>query len=439
MYFEKILKLFRRHSKLVLVGVLALLFPVLLIWTTQSFFDVASSSIDDAHSDRIEVIHLSVVNAIKYTDADTVALNTLLERYSSRNPDILKMRVVLKESENFRIIASIDPTQVGKIDLPEQQYSNLLVQETQSLVEKKATDQHRIWQSYSKVAVGGTHYFIFSEHSLTVIDAVMAQRLQQAYYSLTVVFLFLITLAFWLNRQIYWHKKHDALQQVLKKRSIFSNLLAHEFRTPLTAIKGYSSFLEESKTITQKEKEYAANIHLSAERLITYVYSFSEVTRLQTGEVKVERKTANVNDFLKKVVKDSLVSYKKRDIDIVLDEPKDIILLETDVSRMSQVINNLLSSIARQSKSTKISISCVETRSQVELRIKGTNTKTTQDSNASTKSNESEIGNIETDFKPLDIDMWATNEIVTMLGGSTDICTFKANKALVLITFEKNS
>jgi len=91
---------------------------------------------------------------------------------------------------------------------------------------------------------------------------------------LSAIFLFLIGLAYWINKQVQWEKLHQKVAKQLEDRDLFSNMIAHEFRAPLTAIKGYASFLEESETLDTENKRFANTIRMSAERLVVLVCSF---------------------------------------------------------------------------------------------------------------------------------------------------------------------
>lgn len=435
---ERGIKAMRSNSRMLLVGILVFVFPILFVWITQNFFNTAYDNINSSEKKRISILHDSVVSAINYTDTDTDALSTLLSSYTSSNPDITKIRIVDEVAGAFQILISTDLSKMGSVEKSDDLYRTLPLGNEQSLIVESSIDGQRVWQSFRKVTVDNNELFIFSEHSFAVIDSIMAQRKQQSYYGLTAIFLFLIVLAYWLNRQVYWHKERNVLQEQLIERDMFSNMIAHEFRTPLTAIKGYASFLEESKAIPLQERRYATNIHLSAERLVILVSDFLEVARLQSGKMQMNVQPVNICNVLNRVVEDLTALAAEKDISLEFVQPKEQIILDTDADRMVQILTNIITNSIKYTESGKVVIICEETRGKVTLRIKDTGMGISAEDQQKLFTPFTRVGGVDqTTTTGSGLGMWITSQIVSLLHGTIGVESIKGVGTHVVITFAK--
>src|SRR5690606_11069741 len=159
----------------------------------------------------------------------------------------------------------LDPAAVGTFEEKTFLYDSVaFAPQNTSFTFPYTVNETRMSQSVRSVTMhDGTQFFLLTEHSFAASDALMKSRLQQSYIGLTAIFAFLMVLAYWISRQIDWQKRYTSLEQKMAERDVFISMIAHEFRTPLTAINGYTSFLAESKNTTIEEKRYVGTIQLS--------------------------------------------------------------------------------------------------------------------------------------------------------------------------------
>ncbi len=143
-------------------------------------------------------------------------------------------------------------------------------------------------------------------------------------------------------------KSHNALQKANEELSkldkLKSNLIdtvSHEFRTPLTSIKGYTSRLlrsdvnidEETKTRSLKV------IKQQADRLSRLVEDLLVVPEIESSLLRVFPESINLNDILKDCIL-SIQQKQSRQINLEIDEKFPNIYADSD--RLVQVVLNLL-------------------------------------------------------------------------------------------------
>ncbi|MCK4507494.1 MAG: PAS domain-containing sensor histidine kinase [Desulfuromonadales bacterium] len=141
-------------------------------------------------------------------------------------------------------------------------------------------------------------------------------------------------------------KKAEELQRKLDQaKSTFISTVAHELRTPLIAIIGYSELLENTGATLNEEqkKSYNSIIQSNAEVLDRLVDDLLDVGRIQIGHsLGVVPRETNPARLIEKASESAMVTGWQGKILVRHNNP----LAETlwiDGDRISQVLNNLLS------------------------------------------------------------------------------------------------
>ena len=371
---ENGLKVMRANSKMVLVGILVFVFPLLFAWLTHNFFVTATTNIETSEKQRISSIHDSIATIATMTRvSSSTVLKQVVAKLKKDNQDITKTRIISEVDNKYLIIFDSENAYLNLTEKSDQLYRNLPPNASEGVyIYKLVIDGKRIWQVLSTVEVKGEKRYIFTEHDFSYIDSVMLSRKQQSYLGLSAIFLFLIALAYWLNRQTDWYKKYKVLTTQLAQRDNFTNMIAHEFRTPLTVIKGYASFLNESKSLTQEDIRYIKNIHTATEQMVFLVNDFLEVARLQSGKLKVELAKINLNLILNQVSTDLQSLAHKKNLELVLNTKEEPIYLVTDANRLKQILINIVTNAIKYTGSGTVTIEAKETKDSITIVVKDT-------------------------------------------------------------------
>lgn len=428
----------RANSKLVLVGILVFVFPLLFLWVTQNFFNTADHNIDTAEKQRVSLLHDSLAAILINSTEPIPVIEKLINKFILENPDITKIRLVEKDVTGFKIIYSQEPTLIGTYEKSDQLYRSLPLSGSEdSFIYETYINNVRTWQAFRSVQMSDRELFIFSEHSFRLVDSVMAARKQQSYLALSVIFVFLIILAFWLNRQVHWHNEYKKLTDRLDKQDMFTKMIAHEFRSPLTAIKGYASLLADSKNLSTDEVRFANNITGSAHRLVALVSDFLEVARLQAGAISIEKKLVDINPILTKVVNELETLASKKGLALKYLTTDIPVMLNTDANRLTQVLNNLVSNAIKYTDEGTIEIEASNQAREVVIVIKDTGTGISAEDQQKLFSQFTRVGGVDkTSISGTGLGMWITKELVTLLGGSIGVESIKNIGTHVVIVFK---
>jgi len=134
-------------------------------------------------------------------------------------------------------------------------------------------------------------------------------------------------------------------RKVDRMKSEFVSVASHQLRTPLTSIKLFIELLADGEAgeLTAQQKDYIEDVSESTERMISLVNELLNVSRLESGRMKVEPQKIRFEDFIQKIIDDSGVLSEDKNCRIDFEKPqKKLSKISLDPVLMRQVIHNLL-------------------------------------------------------------------------------------------------
>ena len=153
--------------------------------------------------------------------------------------------------------------------------------------------------------------------------------------------------------------KNKELKKLDEFRANLVDAVSHEFRTPLTSIKGYTSrLLRQDITLDEETKQKSLKIIKNqTERLSRMVEDLLVIPDIDGARLKLKKDPVNLIESLN----DSLISVKNHESrELVIDIPHDFPLVLADNDRLEQVLINLIDNAIKYSEDdTPISISAV--------------------------------------------------------------------------------
>ena len=133
------------------------------------------------------------------------------------------------------------------------------------------------------------------------------------------------------------------------KNSLLSTV-SHELRSPLTTIKGYATMLldYEQKLNPEEKREYLKSINRATDRLTELVDHLLDLSRLETGLLKLNKEPSDITDILIEEVTEA--RFRAPSYEIKLKMADDLPKVEVDPGRIRQVIDNLLDNAIKYSE-----------------------------------------------------------------------------------------
>jgi signal transduction histidine kinase len=141
------------------------------------------------------------------------------------------------------------------------------------------------------------------------------------------------------------------------KLQLFINIAAHELRTPIMPIVGYSEILQED---IGDRKEIRGIIY-NTKRLDQLAGNILEGAKIENKTLQLDYEQFNLKDMLTGIIDDynNLLTIKESKDVKLLYEPKDILIV-ADKVRVERVISNLLNNAVKFTSRGEITISVIE-------------------------------------------------------------------------------
>ncbi len=136
----------------------------------------------------------------------------------------------------------------------------------------------------------------------------------------------------------------EALRAVDQMKSDFLAAMSHDFRSPLTVVRGAVELLlgERPGALTAGQRELAESAERNVLRLEEFTEDLLEMARLEQGAVALEPEELDVRSLLSEIVADHQILAKQRRQWFALDAPADTMKVSADRSRLRQALSNLV-------------------------------------------------------------------------------------------------
>ena len=211
--------------------------------------------------------------------------------------------------------------------------------------------------SYAPVVSNGIHYFtiiLILPHSLaSSLDELVVQQRNFAVAAMLIIVLSALGIFFVIT---YWNKglrkvvyiQTKELQETAKKLTYhdklqkeFIDIAAHEFRTPIQSVLGYSEMIHAN---LKNFDQYFEKIIRNARRLEKLTEDILDVSRIEGNNLQLSKSNFDLNRTIQQVIEDYQKEAATKNVKIILDFKKNVpTTIYADEARLQQVINNLLS------------------------------------------------------------------------------------------------
>ena len=150
------------------------------------------------------------------------------------------------------------------------------------------TGDHIVMQAKGKTGFTDSGYFLDHNDGITKIFQANAARIHNHEDQLVGV----VTVI----RDVTKVKEADQIKTELV------SMVAHELKSPLTSIYGFSELLLDAKLKDPKAEEYAKVILAESTRLTDLVNKFLDISRLEAGRTEIRLNPFNIQQVIAKIV-----------------------------------------------------------------------------------------------------------------------------------------
>ena len=165
---------------------------------------------------------------------------------------------------------------------------------------------------------------------------------------------------------------HDItqLRQLNSMRRDFISNLSHELRTPVSVIMANSETLLDGALDNKKDaKIFAKAILHNSERLSSMVSDLIDLSRIEYGDLKLNIKGIDFNEFMESFLVSMKSVAKKKDIELIYN-PDHQGLVNADIQALERIMNNLLDNAYKYSdEGTSVEVSTKDQGKMIKVMV----------------------------------------------------------------------
>lgn len=143
------------------------------------------------------------------------------------------------------------------------------------------------------------------------------------------------------NAQLY-----DELTRANHSKSEFVSFVAHELKTPMTSIKGYTDLLLMGRSngqLSEQQEGFLRTIRSNIERMNTLVSDLNDVTKMETNNLHMELRPVTFANVITETLRPLQKQIEDRQQALEINMPANTPALMGDQNRLIQVLTNLVS------------------------------------------------------------------------------------------------
>ncbi len=409
---------------------LALVFivPLTIFLNTYFILDKFRQNIRQVISEEALLAKSIISSIVRENLNNELKLREILAEIQAENEDIERLEILIyeKESQDFKILVSTDPTrEKQEISTPSSFQNALAWKEERGIAFLDSNEKGRFWtitKSFNNEA-GDKIGLISLSLSMKKSDAIISKTEINSY--LLVVFTIIIVLLLVANnaRLFGYALTLSKLKEIDRMKDTFISMASHELRAPLISMKGNAEFLEEDvgPYLNEDGKRYIRNIAVSIERLEMLVNDILEVSRIEGNRLPVNIIETESAEIIAKSIEETKIQAVQKGL-LLESQAENLPKIKVDPERTKQILINLISNAIKYTLKGKIQITAEQKNRMLAITVADSGVGISAEDQAKLFQKFSRIYNEETkDVIGTGLGLWIARELARKMGGDITV------------------
>jgi signal transduction histidine kinase len=165
------------------------------------------------------------------------------------------------------------------------------------------------------------------------------------------------------------------LQSADVAKDEFIATVSHELRTPLTSINGYVEMLleEGADPLTDEQRGFLTTVQRGSARLQRLMNDLLLTAQVRAGHLDIQTTSTDVVEIARQAVEGAQAHAGRKTLQLSLTAPSHLIVIEADVVRMGQAIDNLISNAIKFTpENGRVDVTLAQNEGRVTLTVADT-------------------------------------------------------------------
>ena len=164
------------------------------------------------------------------------------------------------------------------------------------------------------------------------------------------------------------------LERLYRRQGAFVSNVAHEFRSPLTAVNGVLENLSDGihGRLTTEQQDSILMCRAETERLARLVNDLLDIARIESGKLQLLQQEVVLQEMLRSVAQLFNDPLRERRLQLTMDVPTDPISIVADADRLRQVFVNLVANAIKYTEAGGICVRLTKETQTVQVDVQDT-------------------------------------------------------------------
>jgi len=174
------------------------------------------------------------------------------------------------------------------------------------------------------------------------------------------------------NRRLEWQSFE--LQKASRLKSEFLANMSHELRTPINVILGYTSLMRERiyGALTDQQDEALTKTYQTSQHLLALINDILDLSKIEAGKMPLHVESVFLAEVISEVSESVQPMLRGKDLQFQVDVAPDLAALNTDRTKLKQVMLNLLSNAIKFTQHGHVKVDVARTDDGVRITVEDT-------------------------------------------------------------------
>jgi signal transduction histidine kinase/HAMP domain-containing protein len=164
------------------------------------------------------------------------------------------------------------------------------------------------------------------------------------------------------------------VEEANRLKSEFLSNMSHELRTPLNSVMALSRVLasQAKEKLNEEELDYLAVISRNGKKLLSLINDLLDLAKIESGRMDVHSKPFSLSSAIETVIERLDVIAREKEIEIRNDVPDNLPRIDSDETRVDQILQNLIGNAVKFTEEGHVTISAHVDGEKLRIRISDT-------------------------------------------------------------------